>query len=292
MKIFITGGTGFVGSHLTRKLLHNHEITVGGLNPEDAALELPEKVERERIDVTDRETLDFSEYDCIIHLVALSPLKKPPVPYHKIHVKGTENVVDQAVEDDVEKFLHMSALGADKKADTEYLRTKGESEKYVESSELDWRIMQPSTMFGEGGQFLNFLSNLTTPYLTVLPGKTTRFQPIHVEEVATLIEESLKDRYSGRKFEVGGPQKLNLGEIARKIEKSKGRALKILGLPMPLFRLAMIISGKIPFSPFGTDQYHSLKTDNVTEENSVEELGLNIDEMKTLDKYLKLEGDR
>ncbi|PSG98881.1 MAG: complex I NDUFA9 subunit family protein [Nanohaloarchaea archaeon SW_7_43_1] len=290
MRIFITGGTGFVGSHLTRKLVENHEVTVGSLSPEEATLELPEEVERERIDVTDKEVLDFSDYECVIHLVALSPLKKPPIPYSKIHFEGTRNVVNQAQEDEVEKFFHMSALGADENADTEYLRTKGEAEKYVENSNLDWRIMKPSTMFGNGGQFLEFLSSLTTPYLTVLPGKSTKFQPIYVKEVVTLIENSLEDEYSGEKFEVGGSERLSLGEIAVKIEKSKRRSLKALGLPMPIFKLAMTISERIPFSPFGIDQYYSLRTDNITEENAVKNLGLQIDKMKTLDKYLEVGG--
>lgn len=291
MRIFITGGTGFVGSHLARKLAGDHEVTAGGLNPGKSVLKLPEEVDREKIDVTDRESMDFSEYDCVVHLVALSPLKKPSVPYQKIHVEGTKNVVNQCVEDNVDKFFHMSALGADEKGKTEYLRTKGEAEKYVETSDLEWRIMKPSTMFGEGGQFLDFLSSLTTPYITVLPGKNTLFQPIHVEETVELIEESLKDRYAGRKFEIGGPEKISLEKVAEKIEESKGRKLKVLGFPMPLFRLAMIVSDKIPFSPFGTDQYYSLKTDNVTDKNSVNELGLRTDEMKTLDEYLGLEGD-
>lgn len=292
MKIFITGGTGFVGSHLARKLAEDHKVTVGGLNPEESVLKLPEEVDRKKIDVIDRESMDFSGYNCVIHLVALSPLKKPPVPYQEIHVDGTKNIVDQCIEDNVEKFFHMSALGADKNGKTEYLRTKGEAEKYVEDSELEWRVMKPSTMFGEGGQFLEFLSSLTTPYLTVLPGKNTLFQPIHVEETVELIEESLKDKYNGEKFEVGGPEKISLEQIAKKIEESKGRNLKVLGVPMPLFQLAMIISDKVPFSPFGVDQYYSLKTDNVTEKNSVEELGIEKNKMKTLDEYLGLEGDR
>lgn len=288
MKIFITGGTGFVGSHLTERLEEYHEVTVGSLNPENPVVELPDSVERKRIDVTDRASLDFEDYNCVIHLVALSPLKKPPVPYEKIHVKGTRNVVDQADQDGVEKFFHMSALGADRNADTEYLRTKAEAEQYVKNSALDWRIMNPSTMFGEGGQFLDFLSKLTTPYLTILPGKNTCFQPIYVEEVVSCIQESLKDDYSRKKFEIGGPEELSMAEIAQKIERSNGRSLRVLGLPMPLFRLAMTLSERIPFSPFGKDQYNSLKTDNITENNRVKYLGLEIGQMKTIDEYLEL----
>ncbi|MFQ3275453.1 MAG: nucleoside-diphosphate-sugar epimerase [Candidatus Nanohaloarchaea archaeon] len=288
MEIFITGGTGFVGSHLIQKLSRNHEITVGGLTPEKSILELPEEVNRKRIDVTKKDSLDFSGYDCVIHLVALSPLKKPAVPYRKIHVEGTRNVVDQSEQDRVEKFFHMSALGADKNARTQYLRTKGEAEEYVKKSDLDWRIMKPSTMFGEGGEFLDFISKLTTPYLTVLPGKNTRFQPVHIDDAVRCIEESLKDDYSDKIFEIGGPEKLSLAEIAEMIDNSRGRNLEVLDLPMPLFRLSMSFSERIPISPFGKEQYYSLKTDNVTEDNDVEDLGMKISEMKTLDEYLEL----
>lgn len=286
MKIYITGGTGFVGSHLSGALAKDHDVTVGGLNPESSVVEIPESVERERIDVTERSSLEFSGFDCVIHLVALSPLMKPPVPYRRIHVEGTSNVVSQAVEDGVDSFFYMSALGADSNADTEYLRTKAEAEEVVKDSDLEWRIMRPSTIFGEGGQFLDFISNLTTPYITVLPGKNTRFQPIHVDDVARCIEESLKEEYSQEIFEIGGPDKIELGVIAEMIERSKGRSLKVIGLPMAFFRLAMIVSERVPFSPFGTDQYFSLRKDNVTKHKDVKKLGIKTGEMKKLDNYL------
>lgn len=287
MKIFITGGTGFVGSHLTRKLTEEHEVTVGGLEPGDSVLELPEDVERERIDVTEKATLDFEGYDCVIHLVALSPLKKPPVPYEHIHIDGTRNVVKQAEEDDVGIYFHMSALGADAEAKTDYLRTKGEAEKIVEGSDLNWRIFRPSTLFGDGGQFLYFISHMTTPYITVLPGKDTRFQPLHVDDLTDMIIESLEDEYSGRKFELGGPESLSLGEIADMIDESEGRNLKVLGLPGPMFLASMMVSEQLPLTPFGIDQYRSLKSDNVPEENQAGELGFEAEKLEKLEDYLK-----
>lgn len=277
-----------MGSHLAKKLVEEHEVTVGGLAPESSVLELPEELERERIDVTDRLTLDFSGYDCVIHLVALSPLKKPSVPYHHIHVDGTKNVVKQAEEDEVGTYFHMSALGADPDADTEYLRTKGEAEKIVQSSDLDWRIFRPSVIFGEGGEFLNFTSQMTVPYLTVLPGKYTSFQPVHVEDITELIARSLDESHSGKIFEIGGPEKLALGQIAKMVDKSKGRELKTFSLPDTFFLGSMMISEQLPLSPFGIDQYRSLRSDNVPDKNQVEELGLEPEEMKRLRDYLEL----
>lgn len=287
MKIFITGGTGFVGSHLTRKLAEEHEVTVGGLEPENSVLELTQNVERERIDVTEKRTIDFEGYDCVIHLVALSPLKQPPVPYEHVHVDGTRNVVKQAEEDEVDTYFHMSALGADAESNAEYLRTKGEAEEIVEDSDLDWRIFRPSTIFGEGGQFLDFISHMTTPYITVLPGKNTYFQPLYVEDITDMIIGSLEDEYSRRKFELGGPESLSLGEIAEMIDESEGRNLKVFGLPMPIFLASMMISEQLPLTPFGIDQYRSLKSDNVPAENQAGELGFEPEKLEKLEDYLK-----
>lgn len=288
MNIFITGGSGFVGSHLAKRLNGKHEVTIGGLNPEETAIELPEDVDREKVNVTDPTTLDFEGYDCVIHLVALSPLKKPPVPYREVHVEGTRKVVDQAEEDGVEKYFHMSALGASKDANTEYLRTKAEAENYVEKSELNYRIFKPSVIFGEGGHFFDFISGLTTPFVTVLPGKNTLFQPINVEDMAEMIEESLLEKYDNRKFELGGPEKISLGELTGKVYRSRGSSVHVIGLPSPLFGLAMAVSDHVSFSPFGLEQYRSLKTDNVALHNQVSELGMNEEGMKTVDEYLGL----
>lgn len=287
MKIYITGGTGFVGSNLANKLKKKHKVTVGSLNPENSVKPI-EGCSKESIDVTDKKTLNFENYDCVIHLVALSPLKKPSIPYKKIHVEGTKNVVKQAEEDGVEKYFHMSALGASKDSETEYLKTKGVAEDFVKKSDLQWRIMKPSTIFGDESQFLDFITTLTTPYITLLPGKYTKFQPIYIEDVIEAIENSLKDKHNNKIFEIGGPEKLTLGKITELNEKSKGKRVKVINLPLKIFRILMIISERIPFSPFGIDQYKSLKSDNITQNNKIEELGIDKDKLKDLRTFLDI----
>ncbi len=290
MKIFITGGTGFVGSHLTHKLVYNgHEVTVGSIKPENPVLELPESVNREKIDITDSETLDFSDHDVVIHLVGLSPLKKPGIPYRKIHVEGTENVLEACKQSEISRYIHMSALGADPKASTEYLRTKGEAQKLVEDSELDWTVFQPSVIFGEGGQFLDFTEKLVTPYLTGLPGGgKNRFQPIYVEDIGDLFVETVEnDHHLNSIYEVGGSEILTLKEIVKMIERQKGRSLKVLPVPMFAAKTGLTVSEYLDFLPFGLDQYRSLKIDNVVREDSLEFFHKDRDELLTLEEYLK-----
>ncbi len=290
MKIYVTGGTGFVGSHLAHKLVWaGHDVTLGGLNPERTPIDLPENTRVEQIDITDPETLDFSSHDAVIHLVGLSPLFKPRISYHSVHVEGTVNVMDACKEADIESYIHMSALGASPKEDTEYLRSKGEAEILVKNSELNWTIVRPSVIFGKGGQFLSFTESLLTPFITGLPnGGKNKFQPLYVEDISDLFVEIVEDKkHAGKVYNFGGPEIYSLHDIAKLIEKSKGRSLKVLTIPMPLTKVAMTVSDRLGLK-FGLDQYRSLKKDNVTEENSITQFKKPINEMKTLPEYLGL----
>ncbi|MFO7794114.1 MAG: complex I NDUFA9 subunit family protein [Candidatus Nanohaloarchaea archaeon] len=288
MKVYVTGGTGFVGSHLAHKLAWaGHEVTLGGLSTE-GVIDLPEDAEVEEIDVTDPESLDFSGHDAVIHLVGLSPLFEPKVPYHKIHVEGTENVMEACEEGDIDRYIHMSALGADPKGNTDYLRTKGEAQTLVENSDLDWTVFRPSVIFGEGGQFIDFTDSLLTPFVTGLPAANPKFQPLYVEDIGDLFVEAVEDeKHIHHVYDLGGPKVHSMKNIAKLIEKSKGRELKILPVPMPFAKIGMLLSENLGLN-FGMDQYRSLKNDNITEENDVKHFRKEIDEMETLESYLGL----
>jgi len=288
MKVYITGGTGFIGSHLAQKLTEKqHQVTVGSRKPRNLPERIPQSVKTDKIDITKPETIDFTDQDIVIHLVGLSPIFKPSVPYHKVHVKGTENVVKKCRETKT-RLIHMSALGASTNENTEYLKTKGEAQEKVENSNLEWTIIRPSVIFGEDGEFLNFTEKLLTPYITALPGGgKNKFQPIHVEDISDLIIETVEDRKHIHKiYDLGGPEIHSMKEIAKIIEKSKDRDLKVIPIPMFLVKVTMTITDKLGLK-YGLDQYRSLKKDNITTENSIKDFEKSKDELKTLNEYLR-----
>jgi NADH dehydrogenase len=126
----------------------------------------------------------------VVYLVALSPLFKPSGGYERhydVHLGGTENAVRAAKEHGVEKYVQMSALGADPDADTAYIRSKGEADRVVRESGLDWTIFQPSVIFGEGDEFVGFTKLLAPPYFTPLPGGgKSEFQPIWIGDLVQM----------------------------------------------------------------------------------------------------------
>ncbi|KTG09136.1 NADH dehydrogenase [Haloprofundus marisrubri] len=292
MKVLVVGGTGFVGTHLAAELLErDHEVTVLSRSPEDD--DLPPGVETARGDVTAYDSMEgaFEDQDVVVNLVALSPLFKPSGgndKHFEVHLGGTENVVKAAEAHGVPKLVQMSALGADPNGPTAYIQSKGQAEEVVQNSDLDWVIFRPSVIFGDGGEFVPFTKKLAPPFVTPLPGGgKTGFQPIWVGDIAPMLADSVEDDdHVGQVYEIGGPEKLTLAEVAKKAHGAEGRSVNVVPVPMGLAGVGLGIGGKIPGFPMGADQYRSLKFDNTTNDNDIGAFDRDESDLKTLETYL------
>jgi NADH dehydrogenase len=295
MNILVTGGTGFVGRNLCRELHdRGHDVTAMARTPEGA--DLPSGVSTVVGDVSAYDSIEaaFEGQDAVVNLVALSPLFKPSggnEMHDEVHRRGTENCLRAAEEHGVERFVQMSALGADPDGDTAYIRAKGRAENAVESSGLDWVIFRPSVIFGEGGEFVSFTKKLAPPFLTPLPGGgKTRFQPIWVGDLVPMLADAVEDdAHVGQTYEIGGPEKLTLAEVAKVVHRAAGRSATVVPVPMALAGIGLSIAGSIPGFPMGADQYRSLKFDNTTGDNDVNAFGVEESELTTLAGYLDAE---
>jgi NADH dehydrogenase len=227
MDVLVTGGTGFIGEALCRELdERGHDVTALSRSPGNTGL--PPDVETVAGDVTDFGSISdaFEGQDAVYNLVALSPLydTRGDRTHDRVHLGGTENAVRAAEEAGVSRFVQMSALDADPAGPTAYLRAKGEAETVVRESDLNWTIFRPSVVFGDGGEFIRFTKQLTTPYVTALPGGgRTRFQPIHREDLVHILADGLGDDHVGETYEVGGPDVLTYEEILRTTARVMGR---------------------------------------------------------------------
>ncbi len=301
MKVLVAGGSGFIGRHLCQALVdRGHTVTALSRSP--GASRLPGGVAKAMGDVTAYDSIEthLEGQDAVVNLVALSPLFKPDGGdrmHDVVHRGGTENLVKAAETTGVERFLQMSALGADPDGSTAYIRAKGEGERIVSESNLDYVIYRPSVVFGDGGEFVPFTKKLAPPYLTPLPGGgKTRFQPIWVEDLVPMLADGLEsDERIGETYELGGPEKLTLAEVARKVHEADGRSVTVVPVPMSLAGLGLKLLGTLPKAPLGADQYRSLQLNNTVDANDVTEFGIAESELRTLDEYLGLvpsvEGD-
>jgi len=292
MNVLVVGGTGFIGQYLCRELHERgHTVTAMARDPDPSVL--PEGVETAMGDVTAYDSIEpaFEGKDVVYNLVALSPLFKPSggdEMHDTVHRQGTEHCLRAAAAHDVDRFVQLSALGADPGGETHYIRAKGRAEELVRDASPEWTIFRPSVVFGDGGEFLEFTRKLTPPVLAPLPGGgKTRFQPIHVEDLVGMLADSIEDeKHAGEIYEIGGPETLTLADVAKLVRKARGGSVRVLPIPMALAGVGLTIADAIPGAPMGRDQYRSLQFDNTTSTNDIGSFALKSEDLTALSTYL------
>ena len=296
MKVIVAGGTGFVGRHVCRVLAdRGHDVTALARNPSDA--DLPDTVDTAMGDVTAYDSFEshFEGMDAAVNLVALSPLFKPPrgLSHDLVHTQGTANVVEACENHGVDDLVHMSALGADPNGLTSYIRSKGEAEGIVQDSDLAWTMFRPSVIFGDGGEFVGFTKQLTTPVVAPLPaGGTNEFQPIWIDDFAPLMADAVEDdSHRGEIYEIGGPEVLTMREVTELAWAAEGKDPKVVSLPMWFMKTGLTMAGPVPFFPFGPEQAKALKIQNTVAENDVTAFGVDESDLRTLADYLGVADD-
>jgi len=278
MKVLVTGGTGFVGTHLVNALLRRgHAVTVLARDPRKTRNRYNRAVATEEGDVLDRESVEraASGQDAVVHLVGII-VEKGPQTFDRMHREAVENVLEAVKAAGVRRYLHMSAMGSSEDAPSEYSRTKAAGERAVRGSGLDWTIFRPSIVFGYGDGFVGLLAPLVRDnpvFVPVIGDGQNRFQPVAVEDVARVFAEALEKRGTvGQTYEVGGPEALTFDQILREIAAAVGKPGKrLVHLPLwygrVLARLFEGLARRGVFAdpPLTRDQLKSMSRDNAAD---------------------------
>jgi uncharacterized protein YbjT (DUF2867 family) len=276
LKLLVTGGTGFVGTHLVNAFLRRgHAVAVLARDPAATRSRYNRPVEAAPGNVLDPDSLarSVSGRDAVVHLVGIIN-EKGHQTFDRIHRQGAENVVAAARQTGVRRLLHMSAMGSSEDSPSEYGRTKAAGQKAVCESGLAWTVFRPSIIFGPGDGFMSLLAPIVryNPlFIPVIGPGTTRFQPVSVYDVARVFADALEKPETVEKvFEVGGPQVFTFNEIYREIARVVGKPRKpLLHLPLWWGRILASIfeslarMGLFAEPPLTRDQLRSLSRDNV-----------------------------
>src|SRR5439155_24238327 len=113
-------------------------------------------------DVTDPQSLRaaMEGVTTVINLVAIIRERPGGITFERINYGGTVNIVDAAQAAGVRRIVQQSALGARRDPALPYFDTKYRAEQYVQASGLEYAILRPSVIFGEGDEFVNKLADL------------------------------------------------------------------------------------------------------------------------------------
>jgi uncharacterized protein YbjT (DUF2867 family) len=271
-KILVLGGTGFVGRHLCKELVRlQYRVTVPTRNVSKAqdvqALPLLDLVQA---DVHDEAALArlMPGHDAVVNLVAI--LHGDSFEFQRVHVELVKRVVRACADAGVTRLVHVSALGAAKDAPSMYQRTKAAGEAVLQGSGLDWTVLRPSVMFGEGDKFLTLFARLQKS-LPILPlaGADTLFQPVWVGDVVDAIAQCLqRDDTATRTYEVCGPERFTLRQLVKLAGSMSGHPRPVVRLPPALARLQAFLMELAPGQPLmSRDNLDSMKVSNVASGN-------------------------
>ncbi len=284
IRVCILGGTGFVGQHLVAVLSRHgiHSRLLARHPQRHAALRVNPGVELVRSPSLDSGFLinQFQECDAVINLIGVLN-ETGRVSFRSVHVELVDRIVDAAIKAGVPRLLHMSALHADAARGTsDYLRSKGEGENRAHThggSALRVTSFRPSIIFGRGDSFFNRFAGLlrSAPLIFPLACPNSRFAPVWVGDVCEAFARSLLDETTaGKHFNLCGPRIYTLRELVEYTARTTGVKRLIIPLNDTLSRLQAILLGWLPGRPFTLDNYLSLQTDSVCDNNAFRNLGI------------------
>jgi len=277
--ILVTGGAGFIGSHLVKRLVHEgKEVRVLIRNKERAEREGRLKdlaVDWVEGDINQPDSLykAILGVDAVIHTVAIA-IEKGKNTFESINEQGTVNVVEAALQANVKRLLNLSQLGADPDLPYRLLASKGKAQAYVAKSELDWTAFRPSVIWGPEDEFANTFARLValTPLIFPIIGDgSATFQPVWVEDVVEAIVKTIDDPKTIRKeFELGGPEVLTIEEIERRTLAALNTKRLFIRFPIPLLRIIVrLMETFLPSPPVTQSLLELLAVNNVPTQNAL-----------------------
>ncbi|MCL4237623.1 MAG: NAD(P)H-binding protein [Anaerolineae bacterium] len=222
-KVFVTGGTGFIGLHTVSALVEaGAEVTVLVRPDHEEKLgPLRRHVHTVPGDVWNSASLKGRSrgHGVVVHLVgSIRAQPQHGLTFHQLNLVSARNTISMAVSDGVPYFVLLSAAARPLGVPAEYLRSKREAEDYLRSSGLRWTIVRAPLAFdrwGRGGRIFGALSWVgRLPLLSLLVGRRT---PLPVNVIARAIAQAALQP------DVPRDQRLYAGDLRRlgKVRRSR-----------------------------------------------------------------------
>jgi 2-alkyl-3-oxoalkanoate reductase len=247
VKVLVTGGTGFTGKALVRRLLDlGHEVVVLDVKEGLKTRELRDwGAEVILGSVTDEEVVRraMAGVEVVHHLAAaFREMNVPDSHYKHVNVEGTRNVLQAALDEGVRKLVYCSTCGVHGNIDHPpggedapiqpadyYQRTKYEAEPIVR--ELNARglpsvILRPAAIYGPGDpeRFLMIFRRVARGTFPMFGNGRTFYHPLYIDNLVDAFVLAMQEGIGdGQAYLIADEEYLEIEELVRRV----GRALNV-----------------------------------------------------------------
>ena len=270
LRVTVFGGTGFLGRHLIKHLC-NQEciIKVPTRNPAKGYFLQPlgdvGQINLIKFDLSDNRKLKnlIKDSDIVINLIGIL-FEKKRNDFINLHYNFVKRLVDN-INLNKKNFIQISALGVNRYKNSLYSRSKFNAEEYIQKNSKKFSIIRPGLIFGpEDNFFCKFAKmSLFSPFLPLIMGGETKFQPVYVEDVCKGIMKILNKNITNQIFEFGGPDIFTFKELLQILLKTINRKKLLIYIP----KIVAIIMAKffqvLPNPLLTEDQIKLLENNNI-----------------------------
>ncbi len=166
----------------------------------------------------------------------------------------------------LEKFIHISALGINEAIDSKYANSKLEGEKSILENFPKSTILRPSIVFSNSDnfstQFMTLLRRL--PIFPLYYSGKTKFMPIHCSDLTDIIYHIISKGSDSQIIECVGPETLTFKEIIEILLSLINKKRLLISFPLAIAKLSAKFFQLLPKPLLTEDQLRLLKYDNVT----------------------------
>lgn len=302
--ITVFGGSGFIGRHTIKILAERGYSIRAAVRRPDLAEHLQPlgavgQIMPVAASVRNKKSIEqaVEGAHAVINLVGIL-YETGAQKFDAVQGKGPSKIAQVCKDKGIEHFVHLSAIGADENSSSAYARSKAAGEKAVLETYPEAVIFRPSIVFGPEDDFFNRFGNMAQmfPFLPLIGGGHTKFQPVYVEDVALAIANAAEGKVeTGKIYELGGPQVASFKECLQLMLQVIRRKRRLISLPFFAAKLQAKILQILPNPLLTVDQVNLLKQDNVVSKAAIEDkrtlegLGIEPHSMETiLPSYMEM----
>ena len=238
-RILITGGSGFLGSHIADELsIFGHQVSI--LDLKESRFLRPDQ---QMIigDITNNSFVNetLKNIDIVYHLAAMADLNEAqnkPTDTVRINILGTINLLEAAKKNNVERFVFGSTVYVYSREGGFYRCSKQACENYIEEFHsrfgLNYTILRFGSLYGPRADESNGVYRLLKQFMEgnalEYSGKSSdKRDYIHVFDAAKLSAQILADEYENKHLVLTGNDKLTISELFRTFEEILNKSVKV-----------------------------------------------------------------